>query len=233
MDRFAFGEDVKVKRTGATEQVAEHLRAMIAAGRLPQGERLPEVPLAAALGVSRNTLRDGIRVLMSEGLVEHELHRGAIVRVLTSADIADIYGIRRRLELEALGAVPQAPDDVRRRASAALDACAKAVDEGDYTAFVEHELAFHAALVAHIGSPRLDRSFAQVIGELRLLFSSLSSDSSPKASKAILARYRKVYRAAERGDTAAAQKMLREHLDQYEARLQRTVAEPDAGAIGV
>jgi DNA-binding GntR family transcriptional regulator len=225
MGRFLFDDDVKVKRTGATEQVAEHLRAMIAAGRLPQGERLPEVPLAEALGVSRNTLRDGIRVLMSEGLIEHELHRGAIVRVLTAADIADIYGIRRRLELEALATVPQAPDTVRRQATAALDACTKALEESDYMAFVEHELGFHAALVAHIGSPRLDRCFAQVVGELRLVFSSLSSDSSPKTSNAILSRYRKIYRAAERGDVATAQELLGAHLDRYEARLQKAVAE--------
>src|SRR6185436_10676236 len=135
MARFAFGEDVKVKRIGATDQVAQQLRTMIADGRLPQGERLPEVPLAEAFGVSRNTLRDGIRILASEGLLTHVLNRGAVVRSLSPEDVSDIYGLRRWLELDGLAAVPTAPGNVRAVAHQALDACAAAVGRDDYGDF--------------------------------------------------------------------------------------------------
>jgi DNA-binding GntR family transcriptional regulator len=219
MARFAFGDDVKVKRVGAPEQVAQQLRTMIADGRLLQGERLPEIPLAEALGVSRNTLRDGIRVLTSEGLLTHELNRGAVVRVLSPEDVSDIYDVRRRLELDALVAVPHAPSDIRARAIAALDTCAATLSRNDYAGFVEHELGFHAALVAHLKSSRLDRFFAHVIGELRLLFSDLRSDSEPARASEILELYRSIYASAERGDVAEAKRGLNQHLDVYESRL--------------
>lgn len=219
MARFPFATDMKVKRIGATDQVAQQLRTMIADGHLPQGERLPEVPLAEALGVSRNTLRDGIRVLVAEGLVTHELHRGAVVRCLTPDDVSDIYALRRRLELEGLAAVSIAPEDVRERARGALKACAAALAHGDYGDFVEHELEFHAALVSHLRSPRLDRFFAQLIGELRLLFSDLGSDSEPQRAAELLESYRSIYASAEEGRIADAQRLLKAHLDAYETRL--------------
>jgi DNA-binding GntR family transcriptional regulator len=214
-----FGGDLKVRRIGATDQAAQQLRTMIADGRIPQGTKLPEIPLAEVLGVSRNTIRDAIRVLVSEGLVTHALNRGAVVRVLAPQDVADIYGIRRRLEVEALDLVPQAHAAVRAQAHRALKACASALDRADYGSFVEHELEFHAALVAHLGSPRLDRFFAQVIGELRLLFGDLGADSEPTRLRAILERYRSIYASAEDGDAAAAKRGMIEHLSAYESRL--------------
>jgi DNA-binding GntR family transcriptional regulator len=219
MSRFQFGEDVKVKRVSATDQVARSLRTMIADGRLPQGEKLPEIPLAEALGVSRNTVRDGIRVLASEGLVDYAWNRGAIVRVLSAADVSDIYELRRRFELEGLAHVADAAPAVRVQAIETLNACAEALDRDDYTDFVEHELVFHGVLVAHLGSPRLDRFFGQLIGELRLLFSDLSSDSEPYRARELLDRYRSLYANAEHGDVETAQQLLKEHLDAYEARL--------------
>ena len=219
-----FGEDLKVRRVGATDQVAQQLRTMIADGRIPQGTKLPEIPLAEAFGVSRNTIRDGIRVLVAEGLVIHELNRGAVVRVLAPEDVADIYGIRRRFEVEALDVVPQAPAAVRAQTHGALEACASALDRADYGSFVEHELDFHAALVAHLGSARLDRFFAQVIGELRLLFSDLGEDSEPTRARAILGLYRSIYASAEAGDAAAAKRRLLEHLSAYESRVSDAAA---------
>lgn len=225
MNRFAFLEDAKIERVGSVDQVAQLLREMIADGRLPQGERLPEVPMSKALGVSRNTLRDAIRVLAGEGLVTHELHRGAIVRVLSVEDVGEIYDVRRYLELGALARVPDASAEAKRRTEDALAACREAFEEGDYTRFVEQELEFHAAIVFHLGNKRFDHFFAQVLGELRLLYSELSSDSEPKTNRGLLTLYRKLYAAAEHGDVEDAQELLGDHLDKYEIRLRELVAE--------
>lgn len=224
MSRFDFLEEVEVRRVGSVEQIAQALRSMIAEGRLVQGDRLPEVPMSQALKVSRNTLRDAIRELAAEGLVDLELHRGAMVRVLSVDDVAEIYGVRRFLELAALEAVPDAPAAARERVQETLRACREMVADQDYGGFVEHELAFHAALVAHLGNSRFDHFFGQVLGELRLLYSGLSSDSEPRTNKAILSTYQRLYKAAEKGEISQAQEMLGAHLDAYEKRLSGIVA---------
>lgn len=217
MARFAV--DGKIQRSTAVDQAAQQLRAMIADGRLPQGERLPEIPLSEALGVSRNTVRDAIRMLISEGLVLHEMNRGAVIRVLGTEDIRDIYGVRRRLELDAILEVPGAPAELHRRAHDAIDACSTALRDGNYSSFVEHELGFHAAIVAHLQSERTDRFFAHVLAELRLIYGDLASDNATGVTHALLDMYRTLYATAEAGDVDTARETLNSHLDLYEARM--------------
>jgi DNA-binding GntR family transcriptional regulator len=210
---------LNAERISTVDRVAQLLREMIADGRLSQGERLREIPLAESFAVARSTVRDAIRALAAEGVVVHELHRGAVVRTLTEADIADIYGVRRMLELRALEQVAAGDPAATERSEAALDACRDAVELGDYTTFVERELDFHAALVSHLGSPRIDQFFAQVTGELRLVFGLLAEDSEHGRSNAIAKRYRRIFQAARRGDVQTARKLLGDHLDAYEERL--------------
>ncbi|MGW7005548.1 GntR family transcriptional regulator [Streptomyces sp. NPDC054933] len=85
-------------RSSTVQRVADVLRGRIAAGALRSGTRLSEEALGAALGVSRNTLREAFRVLAHERLVVHEMNRGVFVRSLGPADVADIYLTRRALE---------------------------------------------------------------------------------------------------------------------------------------
>jgi DNA-binding GntR family transcriptional regulator len=213
------GTNLKIGRVSTVDRVAQRLREMIAAGGLPQGERLREIPLAEAFAVSRGTVRDAIRVLSADGLVVHEIHRGAVVRTLTEADIGDIYSVRRMLELRALAEVASGDPLATQRAEAALRACREAVDLDDYTTFVERELDFHAALVSHLGSARIDQFFSQVLGELRLVFGLLAEDGEHGRARSIATRYRRILLAARRGEEATARRLLEEHLNAYEERL--------------
>ncbi|MDX6515390.1 MAG: hypothetical protein QOH73_1056, partial [Gaiellaceae bacterium] len=71
------------------------LRRRILAGEVRPGRPLREVALAEELGVSRNTLREILLVLASEGLVQHVPHHGARVVQLGVRDARDIYRVRR------------------------------------------------------------------------------------------------------------------------------------------
>src|ERR1700740_3799314 len=77
------------------DRVTELLRTHIMEGLFPPGTRLSEEAIGQALGVSRNTLREAFRLLCHERLAVHEMNRGIFVPVLTSADVADIYKLRR------------------------------------------------------------------------------------------------------------------------------------------
>lgn len=84
------------------EVVAGELRRMILDGRLAPGERLVEDRLAKLLGVSRNPVREAIRVLETEGFIDVPARRGAFVATLTEGLAADLFEVR--LALEPLGA---------------------------------------------------------------------------------------------------------------------------------
>src|SRR5215212_5754834 len=87
-----------VERASMTEQVLRELREAIIEGRIPQGEPLREVPLAGTLGTGRSAVREAIRQLVQEGLVDYEPHRGAFVRIMSLADRLDVYIAREAIE---------------------------------------------------------------------------------------------------------------------------------------
>ena len=77
------------------------LRSGILSGEIPHGTRLLEIPLSTELGVSRGPVREALRQLEQEGLVEFFPHRGAIVVGVADAEMDAIYGIRALLEERA------------------------------------------------------------------------------------------------------------------------------------
>jgi DNA-binding GntR family transcriptional regulator len=86
---------------GAAHAYAQ-VRASIVEHRLRPGQRLVEQRLAEELGLSRTPVREALRMLEAEGLVVSERHRGAVVRPLSSTEVADLYGLRIRLESYAV-----------------------------------------------------------------------------------------------------------------------------------
>jgi DNA-binding GntR family transcriptional regulator len=84
------------------EMVAQRIREAILDGTLGPGDRLIEADLAAELGVSRGPVREGIRLLASEGLVVLRRNRGAVVSSPTFEDILEVYVLRKGLGSLAL-----------------------------------------------------------------------------------------------------------------------------------
>src|SRR5690606_4359359 len=79
-------------------QVAKVLREAITSGRFAPGQRLIEKDLCELLGVSRPSVREALRELESEGLIEIIPNRGPLVKRLTAADAASVYQVRAALE---------------------------------------------------------------------------------------------------------------------------------------
>jgi DNA-binding GntR family transcriptional regulator len=125
------------------------LRADILSGGTEPGERLIEEQLTRRFGISRAPLREALRLLAQQGLVDHFPRRGARVATLTDADLQQLYGVRDVLERYA---VEQAfpIDDPRRLAPlhSELDAMRTADQAGDRFAMAEAHRRFHVAMVA-------------------------------------------------------------------------------------
>ena len=85
-----------------TEDVYERVRNAILDGQLAPGAVMSQVALAEELGISRTPLREALRMLQSEGLVEGEPNRRVRVAPMTASDLEELYVMRVTLEAEAL-----------------------------------------------------------------------------------------------------------------------------------
>src|SRR3954452_5379931 len=80
------------------DEILGRLRDHLVEGNIPEGNRIPERQLCEMLGISRTPLREALKVLASEGLVELLPNRGARVRQLSEQDIAELFDIMGGLE---------------------------------------------------------------------------------------------------------------------------------------
>lgn len=161
-----------VARTSMTQQVLDELREAIIDGRLAQGESLREVALAQSLGTGRSAVREAIRQLVQEGLVEHQVHRGAIVRVMSLPDRLDVYVAREAIECGAARQVIEAPEppDLSPLEAAIEDMRTAAHDsERVSDELIDADIRFHQEMVGLARSPRLSRAHETLAAETRML----------------------------------------------------------------
>jgi DNA-binding GntR family transcriptional regulator len=158
----------------AVELAADAIRLHIFEGRFRPAAALPETALARSLGVSRNTVREALRMLVNEHLLTIEPHKGAAVRRLDILDVRDIYRTRRLLELTAIDALRESgrplPPAAFADSLADADAAATA---GDWAAVGTANLRFHTEIVALHESARFDEFFTRLMTEMRLGFLAL------------------------------------------------------------
>src|SRR5690606_26468250 len=100
-----------IARKTLHDEVVERLRDLIIEGRLAPGTRINEVQVGAMLGVSRTPLREAIKTLAREGLVENVPSRGAVVRRFSERDAAQILEVLKALEQLAARLACQNADD--------------------------------------------------------------------------------------------------------------------------
>lgn len=131
MDQTA-DTDLRIDHAPATLRAlaVDRLRQAILSGRFAGGDRLVERNLCDQLGVSRSVVREAIRYLEAEGLVETQARSGPVVARLNWDGARQIYDIRRLLEADAAAACARLADDtVKARLKAALQAIEAAVGE--------------------------------------------------------------------------------------------------------
>jgi DNA-binding GntR family transcriptional regulator len=151
------------------EQVVKELRHLILSGELRPGERLVEERLTEQFGISRPPLREALRLLARDGLVQTVPRRGSIVTPLTADDVREIYSLRWALERLAIElGVPVSADERLDPLRAALKAMRKAAVSDDLDAMVSANSQFHLALCAIPRHRRLLQSYESLTLQLRL-----------------------------------------------------------------
>ena len=164
-----------VKRRSTTDQVLHELRAAILAGRIKPEEQLRETTLARTFGTGRSAIREAIRHLVQEGLVEYRLNKGSFVRELSVADVDDVYLAREAIEVSAVRHALTHQDDLDleplkdalNRITAAADATPP--DQPAGTPLIAADLDFHREMVRLSASPRLIRAHETLAAEAQML----------------------------------------------------------------
>ncbi|MGU7778797.1 GntR family transcriptional regulator [Burkholderia sp. PU8-34] len=155
---------METKLDSTADAVAASLRDMIVNGELAGGERLVERDLADRFGISRIPLREAIQRLEREGLVDLFRNRGAVVRMLSAADVKEIYDLRALLEGDAIQrSVKQFDDETLARAELVhrlLGDAGAAARQGA----LNRE--FHELLYSRCGNERQLKAIAELRGQV-------------------------------------------------------------------
>ncbi|MDM0004232.1 FadR/GntR family transcriptional regulator [Variovorax sp. J22G73] len=181
------------------DTAADSIRAEISAGRWAVGSRIPIEPqLAQLLGVSRGTVREAVKTLVSRGLLEVRQGSGTYVRSgfdpssslqkMRLASLRDQFEVRRALEVEAarLAAVRHTARDLRRLHTL-LDkrGVPDAGEGGDGgAAFIERDLAFHLAIVDVSGNLALAETCRFITGYIKETIASTMGTVLPEPDEA-------------------------------------------------
>jgi DNA-binding GntR family transcriptional regulator len=152
------------------EQVARKLRTMLVEGRIAAGAKLNERELSERLQVSRTPLREAIRRLAAEGLVELLPHRGAVAIQLDQREVAHSFELMAALEGLSGELAAQRIDDRELQAVRALHfEMMAAFTRRDLSAYYRLNAQIHAAINAAAKNPVLTRSYTQTNARLQAL----------------------------------------------------------------
>ena len=137
------------------ESITSAIRHKILTGELAPGSRITEQKLAEEFGSSRAPIREALRQLEQEGLIEYSRNVGCSVKKITIEDAYEIYLLRANLEMTALRQFGcQFPEEDLAAMRGILDDMLR-VKPGDLLAIVENDNRFHRVIVQRAGLPRL------------------------------------------------------------------------------
>lgn len=201
----------------AFERVANLLRDEMISGKMTVGQTLGEIEIAERLQASRNTVREALRQLLCEGLVDYQRNKGVTVRLLERKDIKDIYTVRRTLELQALQSDRHLKKEILFGMEESLDAVETAIAKDDWAKVATYSLRFHQSIVSMLGSHRLNTFFSSIIAQLRLLFASAPDEKY--FQQPWVEKDREILNCLLSGDRRAAADTLAKYLDHSEQEL--------------
>jgi DNA-binding GntR family transcriptional regulator len=190
------------------------LQRRILTGVLPAGAVIPQAKLAAEIGVSTTPLREAIRRLSAEGMVELEAHRDARVTPVSADEARHLYQVRENLDplAAALAAQMRTASDIAA-ISAAFDRLSPIASASDLDALVRHR-EFHRTVYRASGNPVLIDILERLwdkADRYRVIGLSHRGDS-PEDRSRVTAEHRAIMEAVADGDADRANAVMRKHI---------------------
>jgi DNA-binding GntR family transcriptional regulator len=209
--KLAMPAQFTIERPVLHEAVTNAVRKMIVEGALPPGTRLNERDLCASLGVSRTPLREALKVLVAEGLVEHHPNRGAAVAVLNRQEVSDMFDLLGCLEAYAgeLACARITPEQLTH-IGALTDEMADCHRRGDLPEYYELNRKIHNTINEIACNSALSQTYIALNRRVQAL--RFRSNHDPKKWEHAMQDHRQMIKALEARDGQQLAAVMRSHL---------------------
>lgn len=221
------GSTKRLQQKSMQARVAEELRQMIISGELQPGSSLSEMTLSETFGVSRTPIREALKQLQSEGLVEVRPRVGTFVAVPSRREITELFQMKELLEgaaarlLALRGRVPEVERlaDIQREAD-------EAVEAGDAERYAQLVHDFHELVVSGADNTKLEAHYRMLMNQLaysRLVRRSLAQPGRLSESDH---EHHRVLDLILAKDGDGAERVMREHVRRSHQALMAGLDDP-------
>ncbi|WP_461143482.1 IS630 family transposase [Salinifilum aidingensis] len=183
-----------------TDRIIQLLREALATGQFHHGQRVKEAPLAAWLRVSRGPVREALRVLTEEGMLERIPNRGAAVPRVNSTTVLDLYAARAVLGTVLMRGVAVLRRPELKSVDAALDDVSAVARRGEHARIADADLRFQDAIAQTANLPETGLMFQRLTMRLRMFISILHLDYGAAAVDLIARENAGILEAIRNGD---------------------------------
>ena len=202
---------IEHKTISLADQVFDHLENDILSGKYQRGEILTESKLSAELGVSRTPIREALRRLEQEHIIE-ESGKGSVVIGINEKDLEDIFMIRKSLECQVAAlAAKNRTEEQLKQLREALEFQEFYLNKKDPDQIKLMDSRFHETLYKLSGSTAFYDTLVPLHKKIQKYRRASVTNSS--RAEASVAEHRKIYEAIEEKNTALAAKYASEHVE--------------------
>jgi len=207
-----------IKKKTLYKEIADNLRDMIIAGKLKEGDKIKEEALCSLMGTSRTPLREAIRVLSSEGLIELIPNHGAYVSKPTFVEIKEMFDVMTVLEgVCARTAAEKMNDKALSTLEKLHEKLEEKCDQRDQKEYIRYNNQYHSFVQELAGN----RTLNQIVNGLRqkILLYRYQSLSLPGRFEDSIQEHRELLEAFRRRDPEKAETLMKIHLKKQCAAL--------------
>ncbi|MFJ7970376.1 GntR family transcriptional regulator [Psychrobacillus sp. NPDC096389] len=207
-----------MQKESLADQAFNSIKDAIIAGKLAQQEELPEEKLATDLGISRTPIREALKRLAAEGLVQMNKAKPATVATFTKDNALHYMEIRKLLEIHNIEKnADRLSDQVLYELNKNLEGQLEAIESNQYNTFMDYDRAFHLQL-ANIGdNVKLADLISQMNTGVNRAFLFLSN-TLPVSAKDAYMEHVKIVQALQKQEKELAKQLMILHLENVERR---------------
>lgn len=200
-----------IMRQSLHESLVAPVRAMILSGDLRPGEKVPEEQLCERFGVSRTPIREALKVLAAEGVLQIVPHRGAIVARITEEQISEMFPVMASLErLAGSLACAVATETDIARVRALHDEMMAFYEAGDEASYLRNNRQIHEAFFTIAGNATLLSFYQQIL--TRIHSCRFVVRKTPEHWRKAMAEHEEMIAAFEARDGARLADLLERHV---------------------